>query len=345
MTKLTMRLTRLAIPLIAGTLAATAVHAQEYTLNMTHHLSPQAIGHRLFLEPWAERIAEASDGRLQIDIFPALQMGGSASDVYSQVRDGVADIGWTLPGYSSGLFPITEVFELPFIAGSATATAPALMEFHDMYLQDEWSEVKVLALHTTAPGGLHTVSTPVRTVDEMEGLRIRAPSAIGLAALEEFGAVPVGMPVPQVYEALQRNVMEGALLPWTIMGPTRLYEVTGYSTDLRILASTFVLFMNKGTFDSLPEDLQQVLEDNSGMELVEQAGVLWDQDEADGRDRAIEAGVEIIEPSEEELAAWHEAAQPVLDSWVADMDARGLPGQEMLDEARALIEKYEDGQQ
>ena len=177
MKNLTTRLTRLAIPLIAGALATTSVHAQEFTLNLTHHLSPQAIGHRLFLQPWAERIAEASDGRLQIDIFPALQMGGSASDVYSQVRDGVADIGWTLPGYSSGLFPITEVFELPFIAGSATATAPALMEFHDMYLQDEWSDVKVLALHVTAPGGLHTVSTPVRTVDEMGG--IADPGALG----------------------------------------------------------------------------------------------------------------------------------------------------------------------
>ena len=131
---------------------------------------------------------------------------------------------------------------------------------------------------------MHTVSTPVRTVDEIEGLRIRAPSpAIGLAALEEFGAVPVGMPVPQVYEALQRNVMEGALPSMDHHGSDAALRGHGYSTDLRILASTFVpVHETRALSNSLPDDLQQVLEDNSGMDLVKQAGVLWDQDEADG---------------------------------------------------------------
>lgn len=321
--------------------AAAPASAQEFTFRMTHHLPPQAIGHAKFLQPWADRIEKESGGRIKIEIFPALQLGGSASDIYSQVRDGVVDLGWTLPGYTSGLFPATELFELPFVAGSATATSPALMDFYDEYLTDEWSDVKVLALHTTAPGNLYTVDKPVKTLDDIAGMKIRAPSKIGVETIEALGAVPVGMPVPQVYEALSRNVVEGALLPWTIMRPTRIYEVTDHATEMGILASTFALFMNKGTYDSLPDDLKTVIDDNSGMALAKKGGVLWDQDERDARQQAIDAGVDVVELKGDQLAAWKKATQPVVEDWIASMDEKGMPGQEMLDRARALIEKYE----
>lgn len=322
-------------------LTAQPADAQEHVLRMTHHLPPQAIGHARFLQPWAERIEEESDGRIQIEIFPALQLGGTASDIYSQVRDGVADLGWTLPGYTAGLFPATEVYELPFIAGPAEATSPALMEFAEEYLQDEWADVKLLALHTTAPGHLHTVNERVASLEDLQGVKVRSPSSVGVDTLEALGAVPVGMPVPQVYEALDRGVVEGALLPWTIMRPTRIYEVTQYTTELGILASTFALFMNKDTYDSLPEDLQKVIDDNTGLELARQGGILWDADEEETRERAIKAGVEVVELDEEELARWKEATRPVLEAWLERMDARGLPGQQMLEDAQRLLEKHQ----
>ena len=149
------------------------------------------------------------------------------------------------------------------------------------------------------------------------------------------------MPGPQVYEALSRGVVEGTLLPWTIMGPTRIYEVTRHATELGILASTFALFMNRNAYESLPDDLKKVIDDNSGIPLAKQAGVLWDEDERAAREKAIEAGVEVVSLDEQQLSKWQEATQPVLEAWVERMHAEGLPGQEMLDRARELIEKYE----
>ncbi|WEX09683.1 TRAP transporter substrate-binding protein [Chelativorans sp. AA-79] len=323
-----------------GALLALPAVAQEFTFRMTHHLPPQAIGHRALLQPWAERIEEASDGRIKIEIYPALQLGGTASDIYSQVRDGVVDLGWTLPGYTAGLFPLTEMFELPFIAGSAEATSPALMEFYDEYLQDEWSDVKVLLLHTTAPGNLYTVNTTVDELADIQGMKVRAPSSVGVETIEAWNAVPVGMPVPQVYEALSRGVVEGTLLPWTIMGPTRIYEVTGHATELGVLASTFALFMNKDAYESLPDDLKQILAENTDIELAKRAGAIWDEDERAVRQRAIDAGVEVVTLDQAELEVWKETAQPVIDAWAKSVEAKGLPAREMLDRARELIDKH-----
>jgi TRAP-type C4-dicarboxylate transport system substrate-binding protein len=340
MSKLLIRMAGAAAIVLSSLAATLPAGAQEFTFRMTHHLPPQAIGHKLFLQPWADKVAEDSKGRIKIEIFPALQLGGTAADVYSQVRDGVVDLGWTLPGYSAGLFPKTELFELPFIAGPATATAPALMEFSEKYLQDEWKDVKLLALHITAPGHVHTVSTPIRTLDDIKGVKVRAPSSVGVKTLEALGAVPVGMPVPQVYEALSRKVVEGALLPWTIMKPTRIYEVTKFSTEAGILASTFAFFMNKDAYNSLPDDLKKVIDDNSGIPLAKKAGVLWQDDEKPARKKAAETGTEIIELDEAQIARWKEATQPVIDAWVKAMDAKGENGQQMVDDARALIVKY-----
>lgn len=340
MSKLLIRMAGAAAIVFSSLAATLPAGAQEFVFRMTHHLAPQAIGHRLLLQPWAEKIAEESNGRIRIEIFPALQLGGTAADIYSQVRDGVADIGWTLPGYTAGLFPKTELFELPFIAGPATATAPALMEFAGLHLEDEWKDVKLLALHITAPGHVHTVGKPIRTLDDIKGVKVRAPSSVGVKTLEALGAVPVGMPVPQVYEALSRKVVEGALLPWTIMKPTRVYEVTRFSTETGILASTFAFFMNKNAYNSLPDDLKKVIDDNTGLALARRAGVLWHEDEQPARKSALETGTEIIALEGAELARWKEATQPVIDEWIKAMDARGFDGRRMVDDARGLIAKY-----
>lgn len=327
--------------LAVGAMTAMPASAQEFVFRMTNHLPPKAIGNTKFLQPWADKINEASDGRIKIEIYPAMQLGGKPSDIYSQVRDGVVDLGWTLPGYTAGLFPATEVYELPFLAGTATATSPALMELYGEYLKDEWKDVKLLALHTTAPGNLYTVDTPVDSIDAVKGMKLRSPSSIGVDTIKALGGVPVGMPVPQVYEALSRGVVQGALLPWTIMGPTRIYEVTKNATELGVLASTFALYMNKDAYDSLPDDLKKVIDDNSGIELAKKGGVIWDEDEQAARQKAIDAGVKVTELSADELAKWKEATQPVIDGWVKRMDDKGLPGQEMLDRARELLKKYE----
>jgi TRAP-type C4-dicarboxylate transport system substrate-binding protein len=325
----------------AGVLSAPAtLRAQTLNLRLHHFNSPLSISHTKFLVPWAERLAAATDGALQIEVFPAMQLGGKPGGLYDQAKDGIVDMIWTIPGYTANRFTLTEVFELPFVAKSAAATAPAAQEFAARHFGKEYSDTHPLMFHTHAPGQLHTKGKAVRVLEDMKGLQIRGPSRPITEAIEAMGAVPIGMPVPAVTEAISRGVVDGAMLPWTITRPIRLHEVTDYHTELNMYASVFALIMNKGRYQGLPAELQNAIDDATTVDFARELGVLWDSDEPQGRDLAIAAGNEIIEVSAAESARFEEACQPVADAWIETVDATGLDGQALLDEARGLIDQY-----
>lgn len=321
-----------------GTLAAPAVlRAETVKLRLHHFNSPLSISHKQFLLPWAEQLEKATDGALQIQVFPAMQLGGKPGDLYGQVRDGIVDMIWTLPGYTANRFTLTEVFELPFVGGPAVQTSQAVNAFAKKHLRDEYSDTHPILFHTNAPGQLHTSTKAVRTLDDLAGLQIRGPSRPITEALNAFGAVPVGMPVPAVTEAVSRGIVEGAALPWTIARPIRLHEVTKYHTLLDFYVSVFALVMNKQRWEGLPAELQQAIEEASRPEFVRELGVLWDADELPGYKLAVEAGDEIIELEDAERERFVEASQPVLEEWVAKVDGMGLDGAALLAEARTMI--------
>ena len=312
------------------------------TLRLHTFNSPKAIVNQLFLEPWAREVAASSEGRVRVQVFPAMQLGGRPADLYGQARDGVVDLVWTLPGYSPGRFPLTEVFELPFVCGNAEATSQALTTFYRKWMRDEYRDTHPLVFHATAPGQIHTADRPVRTVDDLAGLKARAASQTVAAMLEALGAVPVGMPVPQVYEALARGVVEGAMVPWTIMRPFRLHEVTRYHTEVDLGCTPFVLTMNKARYDGLPADVRRLLDDSTGMQLAQRLGRIWQEDEEAGRDIALQRGHPVIALAEAERARWRAATAPVVGAWVAKVDAMGYDGRALLADARRLTAAHAD---
>ena len=164
--------------------------AEPITLRLHTFNSPKSIAVRQFLQPWAKEVEERSGGRVRIEVYPAMQLGGKPSDLYGQARDGVVDIVWTLPGYSAGRFPLTEVFELPFVCGDAEATSQALTHFHRKWLRDEYRDTRPLVFHTAAPGHVHTVNKPVRTLEDLEGMKVRSPSRASAEMLKALGASP-----------------------------------------------------------------------------------------------------------------------------------------------------------
>lgn len=343
MTSKRMPLLWAALPLVLSGLAvapAGPAAAQDVSLRLHNFNSPKAISNRAFLVPWAKRVGKASGGRIKITIFPAMQLGGKPSDLYGQARDGVVDMIWTLPGYSPGRFPLTEVFELPFVGGTATATSLALNEFYKKWLRDEYKDTQPLVFHATAPGHIHTTRTPVRRLEDLQGLKIRAFSRNNAKIVKALGAVPVGMPVPKVYEAISRGVVEGTWVPWTIMRPFRLQEVTKYHTELHMSSALFVLAMNKKRYESLPADLRKVIDDHTGMALAREVGKLWQDDELPGRNIALKRGNKIFTLSEAELERWRTATQPVIDAWVEEVTKAGHDGRAMLADARRLVAKY-----
>lgn len=321
-------------------LAAGAALAETLTLRVHTFNSPKAIAVSEFLEPWAEEVEAKSDGRVAVQVFPAMQLGGRPADLYGQARDGVVDAVWTIPGYSPGRFPLTEVFELPYVCGDAQATSQALTEFHRKWMQDEYADTHPLVFHATAPGHLHTASHPVRSLADLGGLKVRAASQTAAAVIESLGAIPVGMPVPQVYEAVARGVVDGALLPWTIMRPFRLHEVTSHHTEISMGCTSFVLTMNKVRYEGLPEDVQQILTSTTGMALAKRLGRLWQADELRGRELAVEREHAILSLEDTEHTLWRAATEPVIDRWVAKVSQLGHDGQALLADAKRLVADY-----
>lgn len=324
-------------------LGGGAVSAQEVTLTLHQFLPPQANVPKLVLDVWADNVEAASGGRIKIDRFPSMQLGGTPPELMDQAIEGVADIVWTVVGYTPGRFPRTEVFELPFMMTNARAASRAFWEMFDAHMKDtEFKDVHILGTWVHGPGMLHA-NREVRTPEDMQGLKIRGGSRLVNRLLETVGASPIGMPVPAVPEGLSKGVIDGTTIPWEVTAALKVPELVSHHTEFSgqaLYTLTFVLAMNKDRYESLPDDLKQVIDENSGIEFSVFAGGTQADSDAPARALAVERGNSIVTLSEEETAPWREAAAPIYDEWVAEMDAQGIDGQALLDEARALIETY-----
>lgn len=330
---------------LALALAAWSVQAQEVTLKVHFHLPPTSFANTLFITPWCEKVAKESNQRIKCQIYPSMQLGGTPAQLYEQVRDGVADVVWTLPGYTAGRFPSMEAFELPFMMVDAEATSKALWEYAQLHGQTEFKDVKPLAFHVHGPGVFHMAGKPIRSMADLRGLKLRAPTRLTNKYLAMLGATPVSMPVPQVGDALSKGVIDGAVVPYEVVPSVKIHELAKFhsetdSAEPALYTSTFVFAMNKAKYESLPSDLKRVIDHNSGLALSGQIGRAFMQADQEGKKLTARNQTNVI-PSTE-LAQWKAIGNKLAADWVAEMNARGLNGAKMLDDARALIKKYAD---
>lgn len=321
-----------------------SVSAAEYEIKVMHFLPATAPAQTQLIEPWAKAIEEQSGGRIHVTIYPAMQLGGKPPQLIDQVRDGVVDVVWTLPSYTPGRFPIISAFELPFMVSDAKATSQAVQEFAQTYAMEEFAEVHPLLFHVHDRGLLHTKGKQILAVEDFKGMKLRAPTrAIG-DALATFGAEPIFMPVPQMPEALSKGVIDGAVVPWEVTLSLKLSELVSYHTEIEgprgLYTSVFLFAMNKDFYDKLPDDLKAVIDANSGMNIAARIGEAWDNAEEPGREAAVQHGNTISVMPDAEVQKMMTLSQPVIDAWVAEMDAKGKDGKAMLEAARALIDKY-----
>ncbi len=329
-----------AVAVVAMT--STTATAQEVTLRVHHFLSADAPIQKGVLEPWKAMVEEQSDGRIEVQLYPSMQLGGKPPQLFDQARDGVVDVSWTLLGYSPGRFPISEVFELPFMSGNATETTNALQEYQAKYLGEELKDVHPLLIHAPAAYKFHTKDTSIGAMADLTGLKIRAPSRVMTDGLNALGATAVGMPVPEVPQALTTGVIDGAVIPWEVFGSLRIENVTREHTEFGVengglSTSVMALVMNQGRYDGLPDDLKKVIDDTSGATLAEIAGEAFDAAEDEERQRAVDAGDNIVVISADGMTEWTDASQPVVDAWVKATTDAGLDGQAILDDARAML--------
>ena len=317
--------------------------AQEVTLTLHQFLPPQANVPKLILDVWADNVEEASGGRIKVDRFPSMQLGGRPPELMDQAIDGVADVVWTVVGYTPGRFPRTEVFELPFMMTDARAASRAYWEMFDTHMRDtDFKDVEILGTWVHGPGIIHA-NKEIRTPSDMEGLKVRGGSRLVNVLLEKVGAEPVGMPVPAVPEGLSKGVIDGTTIPWEVTTALKIPELVGNHTEFTgnaLYVLTFVLAMNKDRYDSLPDDLRKVIDDNSGVEFSVFAGGVMEDNDAPARKVALDRGNNIVTLSAEEAAAWQEVAAPIYAEWIAEMADKDIDGQALIDEARMLMDKY-----
>jgi len=335
--------TTIAIGAVAAVMGlAGAASAQEHTFRLHHLLSAQAPAHTQMLEPWAARVEELSGGQVDIEIFPAMTLGGRPPELISQARDGVVDLVWTVNGYTPGLFPRTEVFELPFVyVNDPVATNLAMYDMFEDHLRQEYQGVEVMFLHVHAGQGIHMVDQEVRNPSDLDGLRMRIPTRTGAWIIEALGATPVAMPVPELPQALQTGVVDGAFIPWEIIPPLRIQEQTEYQIEgadmARFGTTSFQVSMNADRWNSLPEDIQAAFREASNREWWGHVGEIWRASDNFGINMAVNAGNTHVTLTEDETAAFQAALEPVVDRWIEEVSGMGIDGAALVEQARAGI--------
>jgi len=331
---------------LAGTALSLAMAggalAQEFTFKLHHFLSAQAPAHSQMLAPWAEAVEANSGGRVEIELFPAMTLGGRPPELIQQARDGVVDIVWTVNGYTPGLFPRTEVFELPTVfKNDPVATNLALYDMFETDLKDDYRGVEVMFLHVHAGQGIHMRETEVRSPADLAGKKMRIPTRTGAWIIEALGAAPVAMPVPELPQALQKGVVDGAFIPWEIIPPLKIQEQTEYQIEgadrERFGTTTFQVSMNKARWDSLPADIQAAFRDASDRAWWGRVGEVWRGTDDFGIGLAVNAGNTHVTLSEAETQVFRDALAPVVDRWVDEVSGKGIDGAGLVDKARGLI--------
>lgn len=338
-----MHLMKSAAVLAAIGLSATSVTAQEVTLRFQHFVSPASANPTYFMQPWADAIEEQSQGRIKVELYPFMQLGGSAANQYDLIRDGAIDGGWVIPGYQPNRFPEAEAMELPFMTTkSGEEASAAAWTFTQEYLMDDFADVHVVAAHMHGPGIVHKRGEAVGTVEDFAGLKLRGPSRPATLLLEELGATPIGMPVPQFPEALSKGVVDGGVITWEMSPSLKLNELTDSHTDVagdRALYNLYFIWaMNKDVYEGMPEDLRAIIDANSGMMASRWAGRAHDTGDVVGRDLMAADGNEIAELSENQTARIKTLGETVTAEWIAEMDAKGFDGAGLVQAARAAVE-------
>ncbi|MDA0241498.1 MAG: TRAP transporter substrate-binding protein [Proteobacteria bacterium] len=334
-----------AAAIVAGFSPAPA-QSQEVTLRMMTFVPPVANPPKSFLIPWAKKVEEASKGRIKIQPFWAMALGGKAPQLLDQIKDGVIDIGWTLPGFTPGRMPRVEPFEMPFVHKDPLSSTLALQDYQAKYLAEELKDYHPLLLHVHA-GFLFQSKTPITKMSDLKGLKIRAASRGGVWMLEALGATGIGAPLNQIPPMLSKGVISAVLLPYEIAPAVKTQDLVSHFSILsgaqpRLGTNVFTFLMNKNSYNKLPPDLKKVIDDHSGSSIAKWAGENWAAIE--------EPGLKVVQSkkknkfhtiSAEETAKIKEAgAQPVYDRWFAEMKKIGVDGPALLGDARAMIDKY-----
>ncbi len=309
-------------------------------LRFSHFWPATSTVNKEIFEPWAKDIEKESNGRLKIEIYPSSTL--SKADVtYDAAVKGTVDIGSQAQGYTNGRFPLTQITELPGLSNSAKQMSCMLQTLYDDgTIASEYQDSHLLFMYGLGPGALHTTKKLIEKPEDMKGLRIRRPSSVAGDIIESMGASPVGMPATDVYTSLQRGVMDGLSQPWESIRTFRIDELANYHTNIPFYSSGLMVTMNKAKYDSLPDDLKKVLDNNSGMKLAMKAGEVFDKHDKDVLNSVIAKGHKVVEiPDPLNDPAWAEPLKKGTQKYLNSVKAVGGDAEAVYAKAQEVSQK------
>ena len=339
------RALRLILPALLA--LSTEVIAADYTLRIHHFLNKDSLPQTGLMEPWAEQVEKDSGGRIKVKIYPKMDLGGKTHELVDQVQEGTVDIVWTAAAYTPNKFPHAEVFTLPLVHnGDPAATNQAMMSLIDSVLAEDFKGVKPLLAHVQAGHSLHMSRKTIRKMSELDGLTIRpAGRRVGLWTTDKLGANPSRKRHPKLSDAIADNKLDGALMSFQLAQSIEVLEAahshTMLSEDNYFGTSLYLFLMNQDSYNALPEDLQAVIDKNSGMALAKQSGDVWHEAEVEAIELARKHGHDVIVLDEDEQQLVGQALGDILDRWSATVTKYGINGPELIGQAREAISQFQ----
>jgi len=325
---------------MTGTVAAAAATSLPWNpaqaaveLKMHSFVPPTHIIWAQVLLPWSQEVAKASNNELTIRPFPSMQLGGKPPELYRQMVQGISDIVFTLPGYTSRDFPIMALTELPGTAESADDGTKKLWSHYDKFLAREFKDAKVLMLWNSDTASIMSKSKPVRKLEDVKGMKIRTPSAAQSAQLEALGATAISMPVTQIYNSLDRGVIDAAMIPMSAALDFKLIEVAKYFTvNAPLGRSPFLVSLTHKRYEALPANLKKIVDDTTGLKLSLKGAAVYDK-QSKAAEEAVkkDSNRELIPLSAAENKRWREAFKPLIRQKMEEGEKAGLPAKGLVD--------------
>lgn len=289
---------------------------------------PATHGHTLLAQDWAKEVEKRTNGQVKINVFPGATLT-PADQCYDGVVKGISDIGMSVLSYVKGRFPLTEVIDQPLGYTSGRQATRLINAYYQKFQPKELSDTKIMYLHAHGPGILHT-KKPVQKLEDLKGLKIRC-TGTSSKVVTALGAAPVAMPQTETYDAVQKGVVDGLLSPIETLKGWKFAEVVKSTTQnfSSSYSLAFFVTMNKQKWESLPKDVQKVIEDIN-KEWIDKTGEAWDKFDKAGVEFTQSKGNQIVKLSKEEDERWAKLVRPIMDEYVTAMKAKNLPGEEAL---------------
>jgi TRAP-type C4-dicarboxylate transport system substrate-binding protein len=340
------KLRTLVLAAVSGGIMALAqpVPAQT-TLTMSSWVSPQHHLTSVVLQGWATEVEKATNGRVKFTMLP--KHPSAPPGTFDAVRDGLVDLSYVTASYTPARHVLPLMPELPGAGDTALVNSVAYSRIHWKYFDKvgEYKGVKLLGVFTHGPGQMLT-KKPIRTIDDVQGLKIRTGGGVAEAVAKALGASAFVKPAPESFELLKSGVADGVFFPLESVTSFKLETVLEQATIFPggMYSSAFGFFMNQDKWDKLPKEDQATIEKLSGEHIARLAGQSWDEADRKGLELMKKSGMKIVNADPALVAEVKKRSAPIIDDWVKQASAKGVDARKILDEFHAELKKVAAGQ-